>query len=43
MELLGNILATGVGNRGEVRNKNDIMKEAYEIGHKAGSMLGTQK
>ena len=43
MELLGTILATGVGNRGAVRNKNDIMKEAYEIGHKAGSMLGTQK
>ncbi len=41
IELLDTILAPGVGKRGAVRDKKDLMRKAYEVGQKAIKMLGT--
>jgi multimeric flavodoxin WrbA len=40
MELLEILLAPGVGKRGAVRDKSDIMKKAYNIGQKTIKTLG---
>ncbi|MFX1566832.1 MAG: flavodoxin family protein [Promethearchaeota archaeon] len=43
MQLVDTILAPGVGKRGAVREKSNIMKKAYEVGQKVLETFGTIK